>query len=131
MYFYLFRINAVPSWPDLNHFPRALSMAFSDGRKYEDLLKVSEFYLGSLSFKAPAETVFKVVLHGSVGFPTRMSSLVELIRKQAELRTLESLDVHTEDTVAIGRQLVLEFHELSLVCFSLIFQRIILRFFST
>ncbi|KAG9086609.1 hypothetical protein FS749_003531 [Ceratobasidium sp. UAMH 11750] len=34
------RIDAVPRWPDLNHYSKALSIDFTDGRKYEDLLKV-------------------------------------------------------------------------------------------
>ncbi|KAG9087457.1 hypothetical protein FS749_002904 [Ceratobasidium sp. UAMH 11750] len=90
------KIAAVPPWPDLNHFPNALSMGFSDGTKYEDLLKV--------------------VLHGSMALPAQASSLVALVRKQAELRVLASLDVHTEDTLALGRKVVSDFYKISLEC---------------
>ncbi|KAB5587934.1 hypothetical protein CTheo_8624 [Ceratobasidium theobromae] len=34
-------IDAVPPWPELNHFPHALSVEFSDGTTYEDLLRNS------------------------------------------------------------------------------------------
>ncbi|KAB5588055.1 hypothetical protein CTheo_8501 [Ceratobasidium theobromae] len=33
------RIDAVPPWPELNHFSTASSMDFSDGTKYEHLLR--------------------------------------------------------------------------------------------
>ncbi|QRV94457.1 hypothetical protein RhiJN_22475 [Ceratobasidium sp. AG-Ba] len=90
------RINAVPPWRELNHFMPASSMGFSDGTKYADLLKV--------------------VLHGMIGLPAKFNSLVGLIRVQAELRILMSLDVHTEHTIMWGRGLVARFHVLSLEC---------------
>ncbi|KAF8600798.1 hypothetical protein BDV93DRAFT_587670 [Ceratobasidium sp. AG-I] len=90
------RIDAVPSWPELNHFARPLTMEFSDGRKYEDLLKV--------------------VLHGTLGLDANLSTLVSLIRVQAELRVMASLDVHTDETVALGRELVDRFYDISQVC---------------
>ncbi|KAG8715384.1 hypothetical protein FRC09_016653, partial [Ceratobasidium sp. 395] len=33
------RIDSVPSWRELEHFPSALSIDFSDGSKYQDLLR--------------------------------------------------------------------------------------------
>ncbi|CUA68688.1 hypothetical protein RSOLAG22IIIB_08058 [Rhizoctonia solani] len=90
------RINAVPAWPDLHHFPSALSMDLADGSKYADLLKV--------------------VLHGALCLPVRFVNLVALIRIQAELRTLASMTVHTERTLTLGRELVKRFHTLSVEC---------------
>ncbi|KAG9082281.1 hypothetical protein FS749_006981 [Ceratobasidium sp. UAMH 11750] len=90
------RIDHVPPWPDTNHFPNVLSMEFSDRTKYEDLLRV--------------------VLHGAMALPIQASNLVELIRTQAELRILASFNVHTEETINRGRELVHKFHRLSEVC---------------
>ncbi|KAG9123766.1 hypothetical protein FRC07_014025 [Ceratobasidium sp. 392] len=90
------RIAAVPSWPELNHYPSALSMGFSDGGKYKDLLRV--------------------VLHGAMALPVQALSLVELTRKQAEIRVLASLEVHTEETIALGHKLISNYHKISLVC---------------
>ncbi|KAG8735672.1 hypothetical protein FRC10_010281 [Ceratobasidium sp. 414] len=88
------RIAAVPPWPELNHYQNALGMGFSNGRKNEDLLKV--------------------VLHGSMALPAQSSSLVKLIQKQAELRVLASLEVHTKDMIALGHKLILDFYKMSL-----------------
>ncbi|KAG9077589.1 hypothetical protein FS749_010521 [Ceratobasidium sp. UAMH 11750] len=90
------RIDSVPRWPDTNHFPNALNMAFSDGTKYEDFLRV--------------------VLHGAMALPTHASTLIELICTQAELRILASFEVHTEETIKHGRELVSKFHRLSEEC---------------
>lgn len=56
-----------------------------------------------------------MVLHGTLGLPVRFESLVHLIRLQAELRILASLEVHTEDTLLLGRDLVEKFHHRSVV----------------
>ncbi|KAF8601811.1 hypothetical protein BDV93DRAFT_607928 [Ceratobasidium sp. AG-I] len=90
------RVDAVPPWPELNHFSRALSMDFSDGTKYEDLLRV--------------------VLHGAIGLDRRYLSLIRLIRLQAEIRILAGLEIHTEDTIALGRERVIQFHTTSQEC---------------
>ncbi|QRW00089.1 hypothetical protein RhiJN_28107 [Ceratobasidium sp. AG-Ba] len=90
------KIDAVPPWPDLNHYPNALRIAFSDGTKYEDLLRV--------------------VLHGTMALPDHASVLVELIRVQAEIRLLGAFEVHTEETVSRGRELVRKFDKLSKAC---------------
>ncbi|KAG9088043.1 hypothetical protein FRC06_002252, partial [Ceratobasidium sp. 370] len=71
-------------------------MSFSDGTKYEDLLRV--------------------VLHGAMSLPPHVSTLIELIRMQAEIRMLASFEVHTEETVSQGHELVRKFHQLSREC---------------
>ncbi|KAG8769363.1 hypothetical protein FRC12_005001 [Ceratobasidium sp. 428] len=90
------RINAVPPWPELNHFEHPLIVDFADGSKYYDLLKV--------------------VLHGMIGLPAKLAPLVELVRLQAEIRLVASLGVHTEERIALGRNLVDRFHHTSEVC---------------
>ncbi|KAG8690479.1 hypothetical protein FRC09_011965, partial [Ceratobasidium sp. 395] len=46
-----------------------------------------------------------VVLHGAPALPAHASSLIEIIRTQAELRALMSFEVHTEETMKLGREL--------------------------
>jgi hypothetical protein len=38
-------MNLLPRWPNLNHFSNVLNVAFSDGRKFEDILKVRNYGL--------------------------------------------------------------------------------------
>ncbi|KAG8782677.1 hypothetical protein FRC12_020566 [Ceratobasidium sp. 428] len=92
------RIDAVPPWPNLEHFQRAQSVDFGDGSKYQDLLRV--------------------VLHGCIELPESFVPLVQLVRIQAELRALSSFEVHTEDTLALGKDLVKRFHKSSQECTS-------------
>jgi hypothetical protein len=37
-------LSNLPAWPDLVHFPACFSVSFSDGTKYEHLLKVRAPY---------------------------------------------------------------------------------------
>ncbi|KAG8689331.1 hypothetical protein FRC08_010999 [Ceratobasidium sp. 394] len=90
------RVDSVPPWPDLNHFSDALSMEFSDGTKYEDLLRV--------------------ILHGAFGLSKQHAQLVRLIRLQAEIRLIASLQVQTEDTIALGRERITQFNDISQAC---------------
>ncbi|KAG8707611.1 hypothetical protein FRC09_001732 [Ceratobasidium sp. 395] len=89
-------VDAVPRWSDLNHYSKALNIDYTDGRKYEDLLKI--------------------VLHGALALDESLLALIKLIRIQAELRILESLEVQTTETIALGREVVKQFDTVSQEC---------------
>ncbi|KAG8793818.1 hypothetical protein FRC12_001518 [Ceratobasidium sp. 428] len=90
------RIDAIPRWSDLNHYSKALNIDYTDGRKYEDLLKI--------------------VLHGALALDESLLALIKLIRIQAELRILESLEVQTTETIALGREVIKQFDTASKEC---------------
>ncbi|KAF8593737.1 hypothetical protein BDV93DRAFT_516331 [Ceratobasidium sp. AG-I] len=90
------RLDAVPSWPELNHFRNALSLTFGDGRKFEDLLKV--------------------VLHRTLNMHKKYAVFIALVRKQAEIQIFASLTVQTSETIALGQAAVEKFQPLSEEC---------------
>ncbi|KAF8595499.1 hypothetical protein BDV93DRAFT_514944 [Ceratobasidium sp. AG-I] len=67
--------------------------------------------------RASTECIYtKVVFHGGLGLSDNFIPLLVITRKQAEIRVLALLTVHTEETVEYGRMLVNLFGQLSKDC---------------
>ncbi|KAF7799477.1 hypothetical protein EIP86_010712, partial [Pleurotus ostreatoroseus] len=77
-----------PRWRNLNHFGKVLHTEFSDGSKYEDIAKC-------LSFAAHDALTEDVSPLGYL--------LLRCIRAYVEHDMYLSFEVHTEDTIALGR----------------------------
>ncbi|KAG1828912.1 hypothetical protein EV424DRAFT_1589978 [Suillus variegatus] len=73
---------AAPRWRNLNHFKEVMGISFTDGTKYEDLLKLIPFI------------AHEVLDHGS---------------HELGYLLLQSLEVHTMETLAAGRAALDEF----------------------
>ncbi|KAF9554728.1 hypothetical protein CPC08DRAFT_696425 [Agrocybe pediades] len=90
-------LDAVPSWPDLNHFNSLKAFGdFADGTKFEDLSKV--------------------LVHASVHVLTEEFSkegfaLLRLMRSYLELDMFSSLTLQTESTLQLGQDMLLEFEK--------------------
>ncbi|KAF8152414.1 hypothetical protein B0H34DRAFT_861710 [Crassisporium funariophilum] len=84
------QINSIPRWRDLNHFSKLLKNSeFSDGTKYEDM--------------------GKMVLYGGYNVLSAENSLegfllLQVMRNYLELDMYASLTMHTEATLAAGRE---------------------------
>ncbi|KIM78817.1 hypothetical protein PILCRDRAFT_10761 [Piloderma croceum F 1598] len=85
-------MNLLPRWPNLNHFSNVLNVAFSDGRKFEDILKGIIF------------ASHNVLDDNSTDF-----LLLKCIRSKAVLSMYIGLKVQTEDTIAEGQEELLRF----------------------
>lgn len=49
---YLFRMDAMPRWRNINHFSNVMSITFNDGSKFQDMSKVYtlDFYLNCFTY---------------------------------------------------------------------------------
>jgi hypothetical protein len=45
-------MDSTPRWSGLNHFSAVMKVDFTDGRKYEDISKVSGLHTSILSYKS-------------------------------------------------------------------------------
>ncbi|KIM89815.1 hypothetical protein PILCRDRAFT_2102 [Piloderma croceum F 1598] len=79
-------MNLLPRWPNLNHLSNVLNVAFSDGRKFEDILKGILF-----------------VTHNVLNDNATDFLLLKCLRSKAVLSMYIGLKVQTEDTIAAGQ----------------------------
>ncbi|KAG9120164.1 hypothetical protein FRC07_004449 [Ceratobasidium sp. 392] len=71
----------------------------------------AEKFLRALSYRP-----VNVVLHGALALDESLLILIKLIRIQAELRIVASLEVQTPETIALGRELINQFDLASKEC---------------
>ncbi|KAG8714190.1 hypothetical protein FRC08_012260 [Ceratobasidium sp. 394] len=90
------RIDAVPRWPDLNHYSNALSVDFTDGRKYEDLLKAELRIVASLEVQTTRTVALGRELVGQ--FDLASKECTKLFGKNFEFPKMHLL-VHLFDDV--------------------------------
>ncbi|TFY76117.1 hypothetical protein EWM64_g7894 [Hericium alpestre] len=91
------RMARMPSWSELTRFKNVLSVTFSDAGKYEDIGKIIVFgAYGSI----------KQDRHSPAW------ALLRCLRSFSILDTYMAFEVHTEETIAAGRQELQKFGEL-------------------
>ncbi|KAJ7936065.1 hypothetical protein B0H13DRAFT_1853765 [Mycena leptocephala] len=76
---------AFPRWRGLNHFESVMNTTFNDGSKHEDVAKMMLFFAHNVLVDEPG----LLLLQG--------------LRSYLELRTAFKFEVHTSDTLAVGR----------------------------
>ncbi|KAJ8074178.1 hypothetical protein PM082_012470 [Marasmius tenuissimus] len=89
------RFNMVPPWRGLNHFEQVTTVSFNDGSHHRDISKI-----------------FLFAAHGVISDTNDKAAycLLKTLRKYLNLYMYSALDVQTEETIALGRQAVAEFH---------------------
>ncbi|KAJ7059195.1 hypothetical protein C8F01DRAFT_1370778 [Mycena amicta] len=88
------QFDALPRWRNLNHFSSVSNVHFNDGNKFRDIGKMILFATHNL-------------LDDKLGL-----LLLECIRSYVVLDTYLDLEVHTDETVAEGRQVLQKFGKL-------------------
>ncbi|KAJ7922455.1 hypothetical protein B0H13DRAFT_2230481 [Mycena leptocephala] len=80
---------AFPRWRGLNHFDSVMNTTFNDGSKHEDVAKMMLFAAHNVLVDEPGLL------------------LLQALRSYLELRTAIKFEVHTSDTLAVGRDEIL------------------------
>ncbi|KAJ7835622.1 hypothetical protein B0H13DRAFT_2240067 [Mycena leptocephala] len=80
---------AFPRWKGLNHFDSVMNTTFNDGSKHEDVAKMMLFAAHNVLVDEPGLL------------------LLQALRSYLELRTAIKFEVHTSDTLAVGRDEIL------------------------
>ncbi|KAG1808960.1 uncharacterized protein BJ212DRAFT_1448905 [Suillus subaureus] len=86
-----------PQWRNLNHFSQVTSISFSDGTKYEDILKLIVFAAHNV-FDHDQDLEAYLLLH--------------CVHSYMEFNMYASFEVHTEDTINDGRKALANLTEL-------------------
>ncbi|KAF7980011.1 hypothetical protein HWV62_40118 [Athelia sp. TMB] len=87
-------VDAVPRWRNLNHFKSIMQVSFTDGSKHEDMLKAIVFATHSVITAAACPLGYL---------------LLRCLRLFVVVDMYTALEVHTEDTIAEGREAVRAF----------------------
>lgn len=108
------RFNSFPIWRDLYHFDSVMNISFNDGKKHEDLSKVVCSFCDDLKYGLKFIQQLIYVAHNVFNhddYPTDYL-LLRLIWAYVDLDMYLSFDLHTERTIAAGRQQFNKFAEL-------------------
>ncbi|TFK32475.1 hypothetical protein BDQ12DRAFT_773338 [Crucibulum laeve] len=88
------QMKSLPRWCDLNHFDKVFDMHFADATKWEDITKLAPYVLHNILEKS-------VTPHGYL--------LLCCLRSYIKLDIYASLDLHTEKTLAAGKNALKDF----------------------
>lgn len=112
-------MELMPRWRNLNHFNHVMEVHFADGSKYEDISKVCHITITSqrlVVFMLPlipqliifaAHNIFTEDDVQSGGY-----ALLRCIRSYLEHDMYLAFELHTEDTLAAGREILPRFLKL-------------------
>lgn len=102
-------MKALPPWAGLRIEDKVMSVYFTDANKFRDVLKVCIFLVdGILVFSLSFQQMFIFISHNVL---TEKESphgyhLLCCLRAYLDLTMWEALEVHTEETIASGREAV-------------------------
>jgi hypothetical protein len=106
-------MNLLPQWPNLNHFSNVLNVAFSDGQKFEDILKVCNYnLLYMLNWLPPPGN--PICDPQCAEWQYNHFLLLKCLWSKAVLSMYIGLKVQTKDTIAAGKEEVLWFSSMIL-----------------
>ncbi|TFK32476.1 hypothetical protein BDQ12DRAFT_773340 [Crucibulum laeve] len=88
------QMKSLPRWRDLNHFDKVFDMHFADATKWEDITKLAPYVLHNILEKS-------VTPHGYL--------LLCCLQSYIKLDIYASLDLHTEKTLAAGKNALKDF----------------------
>lgn len=126
------RLNSFPRWCDLNHFREiAQFREFTDGRKYEDLSKVSHTqqfggHWAACTLCSPGMQVIIFAVHNVLmdlvdeSEAARAYQLLRLMRRYLELDMFSSLRNHSDATLELGRRALLDWEKELMVSYLVI-----------
>ena len=110
------RIILFPRWRGLYHFNHGvMAMTFSDGSTFEDLSKVFSQVTSQPETADSYEQISVFVLHNVFKEGTAGYLLLKALRCYIEVDIYASLEVHTEETIASGRDKLSHFYKLMAV----------------
>ncbi|KDR65150.1 hypothetical protein GALMADRAFT_148940 [Galerina marginata CBS 339.88] len=89
--------HLLPRWRGLNHFNKILNIQFSDANKYEDIMKLSIFISHNILEK---------------NISTSGYILLRCVRSYLKVDAYTAMEVHTSETIDIGRQEILKFSDI-------------------
>ncbi|KAG1808410.1 uncharacterized protein BJ212DRAFT_1303023 [Suillus subaureus] len=89
--------DSMPHWHNINHFNHVMDISFSDGLKYEDISKLIIF------------SAHDVIDRATHALPYL---LLRCICEYVNIDMYATLEVHTSETIAVGRQAIKEFTQL-------------------
>ncbi|KAG2058240.1 hypothetical protein BDR06DRAFT_980503 [Suillus hirtellus] len=93
------RFDLMPCWQKLNHFNHIIDISFSDGSKYEDILKIIVFAAHD-------------VINQTSKFHELPYLLLCCIHEYVNVNMYAALEVHTSKMIAAGCQAVRQFTQL-------------------
>ncbi|KAG1818101.1 uncharacterized protein BJ212DRAFT_1446567 [Suillus subaureus] len=89
--------DSMPRWCNINHFNHVMDISFSDSSKYEDISKLIVF------------AAHDVIDQGTHALPYL---LLQCIHEYVNINMYAALEVHTLETIAMGRLAIMEFTQL-------------------
>lgn len=101
-----------PRWRGLTHFGKVMSVSFSDGSKWEDLSKVTETPAHTHTAIESSQQISVFILHNSLLETKPEYHLLKVLQCHVEIDLYASLEVHTERTIAAGKERLARFYEL-------------------
>ena len=101
-----------PRWRGLTAFGNVMSITFSDGSKYEDLSKVIKAPILARAVIGCPQQISVFIMHNLFSEKTPEYCLLRALRCYVEVDLYASLEVHTDQTIAGGRQRLTRFYEL-------------------
>ena len=108
----LARIKEFPQWHGLRHFADgAMAITFSDGSTFEDLSKVSSGVVSKAKVAKFYTQISMFVLHNIFEEGTPGYLLLKALRCYIEVDIYAGLEVHTEATIASGREKLTHFYK--------------------
>jgi len=116
-------MNSLPRWRNLIHFSQFTSVNFTDATKFEDIMKVSFFYLHptTILIKTGLWKMLPFVAHNILTESTSPEGyrLLKCARAYLNVDMYASLEVQTSETIAAGRRELAYFSKVLKVSFSL------------